>query len=156
MVRTPQETRRVKELLEFVDGQTTNPSLIAKNPHIKELVASGHRLYVSGLLNCDAVSVLEEKLAGVSDDDERSANGPRLRDTKSRQAAAMFEKLAQFASSMNRNHRFDDSQYRCIEIGSGGKSWQRHQRRTNPISEMDFRFELGDGNRGQSRIQCLS
>jgi len=40
----PQETRRVKELLGFVDGQTTNPSLIAKNPHIKQLIASGHKL----------------------------------------------------------------------------------------------------------------
>jgi transaldolase len=40
----PEETLRVKELLGFVDGQTTNPSLIAKNPHIKELIASGHRL----------------------------------------------------------------------------------------------------------------
>src|SRR5579864_4436820 len=40
----PQETRRVKELLGYVDGQTTNPSLIAKNPHIKELIASGHKL----------------------------------------------------------------------------------------------------------------
>jgi transaldolase len=40
----PQETRRVKELLGFVDGQTTNPSLIAKNPHIRQLIASGHKL----------------------------------------------------------------------------------------------------------------
>jgi transaldolase len=40
----PQETRRVKQLLGFVDGQTTNPSLIAKNPHIRELIASGHKL----------------------------------------------------------------------------------------------------------------
>jgi len=40
----PQETRQVKVLLGFVDGQTTNPSLIAKNPHIKELIASGHKL----------------------------------------------------------------------------------------------------------------
>src|SRR5215468_312513 len=40
----PQETLRAKELLGFVDGQTTNPSLIAKNPHIKELIAAGHRL----------------------------------------------------------------------------------------------------------------
>ena len=39
-----QETRQLKELLGFVDGQTTNPSLIAKNPHIKELIASGHKL----------------------------------------------------------------------------------------------------------------
>jgi len=40
----PEETRRVKTLLGFVDGQTTNPSLIAKNPHIRQLIASGHRL----------------------------------------------------------------------------------------------------------------
>jgi transaldolase len=31
-------------LLGFVDGQTTNPSLIAKNPHIRDLIASGHKL----------------------------------------------------------------------------------------------------------------
>src|SRR6266436_10345478 len=40
----PEETIRVKELLGFVDGQTTNPSLIAKNPEIRELIASGHTL----------------------------------------------------------------------------------------------------------------
>ena len=40
----PQETVRVKQLLGFVDGQTTNPSLIARNPHIRELIASGHKL----------------------------------------------------------------------------------------------------------------
>ena len=40
----PQATRQVKELLGFVDGQTTNPSLIAQNPHIKELIASAHKL----------------------------------------------------------------------------------------------------------------
>ena len=40
----PLETRQTKELLGFVDGQTTNPTLIAKNPHIKDLIASGHKL----------------------------------------------------------------------------------------------------------------
>ena len=40
----PQETLRVKEVLGFVDGQTTNPSLIANNPHIKQLLASGRKL----------------------------------------------------------------------------------------------------------------
>lgn len=40
----PQETLRVKELLGFVDGQTTNPSLVANNPHIKQLLASGRKL----------------------------------------------------------------------------------------------------------------
>ena len=40
----PAETSRIKKLLGFVDGQTTNPSLIAKNPEIRRLIASGHRL----------------------------------------------------------------------------------------------------------------
>jgi transaldolase len=40
----PNETLRVKGLIGFVDGQTTNPSLIAKNPEVQQLIASGHRL----------------------------------------------------------------------------------------------------------------
>ena len=40
----PQETLRVKELIGFVDGQTTNPSLVAKNPEIQQLLASGRTL----------------------------------------------------------------------------------------------------------------
>ena len=40
----PEETLRVKELIGFVDGQTTNPSLIAKNPEIQQQIASGHTL----------------------------------------------------------------------------------------------------------------
>ena len=40
----PEETLRVKGLIGFVDGQTTNPSLIAKNPEVMQLVESGHRL----------------------------------------------------------------------------------------------------------------
>jgi len=40
----PDETLRVKKLLGFVDGQTTNPSLIAKNPQVRQLVAAGHKL----------------------------------------------------------------------------------------------------------------
>ena len=40
----PEETIRIKQLIGFVDGQTTNPSLIAKNPEIKHLVESGHQL----------------------------------------------------------------------------------------------------------------
>src|SRR5215467_1240751 len=40
----PEETLRIKKLIGFVDGQTTNPSLIAKNPEVHRLVESGHRL----------------------------------------------------------------------------------------------------------------
>jgi len=40
----PEETLKVKELIGFVEGQTTNPSLIAKNPEIRERIVSGHFL----------------------------------------------------------------------------------------------------------------
>ena len=40
----PKETQRLKTLMGFVDGQTTNPSLISKNPAIQAQVASGHKL----------------------------------------------------------------------------------------------------------------
>ena len=40
----PEETVRVKQLIGFVDGQTTNPSLIARNPEIQQRIAAGHTL----------------------------------------------------------------------------------------------------------------
>jgi len=38
-----EETRRISSLIGFVDGQTTNPSLIAKNPEIQRRITSGHK-----------------------------------------------------------------------------------------------------------------
>ena len=40
----PQETLRVKKLVGFVDGQTTNPTLIAKNPEVRKLVSAGTQI----------------------------------------------------------------------------------------------------------------
>src|SRR5260370_10102262 len=40
----PEETLRGKELLGLVDGQTTNPSLIATNREIQQQIVSGHTL----------------------------------------------------------------------------------------------------------------
>jgi transaldolase len=40
----PAETMQVKEALGYLDGQTTNPSLIAKNPEVKKRVESGRSL----------------------------------------------------------------------------------------------------------------
>jgi len=39
----PEETVRVKRLVGYVDGQTTNPTLVAKNPEVRTLVSSGQR-----------------------------------------------------------------------------------------------------------------
>src|SRR5258708_5096016 len=40
----PEETLRMKRLLGYVDGQTTNPSLVANNPEIQRRIASGRKL----------------------------------------------------------------------------------------------------------------
>ena len=39
----PQETLRVKALVGFVNGQATNPTLISKNPEVRQLILSGHK-----------------------------------------------------------------------------------------------------------------
>ena len=39
----PQETLRVKNLIGPVDGQTTNPTLVAKNPEVRSEISSGHK-----------------------------------------------------------------------------------------------------------------
>ena len=39
----PEETRRAKSLIGYVDGQTTNPTLVAKNPEVRTLVSSGQK-----------------------------------------------------------------------------------------------------------------
>lgn len=39
----PEETREIKSLLGFLDGQTTNPTLIGKNPEAKARIARGEK-----------------------------------------------------------------------------------------------------------------
>ncbi len=38
----PEETKEALEILDVIEGQTTNPSLVAKNPEIQRLVKEGH------------------------------------------------------------------------------------------------------------------
>ena len=40
----PQETAQIRKLIGYVDGQTTNPTLIAKNPEVRKLISSGQKL----------------------------------------------------------------------------------------------------------------
>ena len=42
----PAETEKIKSLIGFVDGQTTNPTLIAKNPEVQKRIASGQKMSV--------------------------------------------------------------------------------------------------------------
>src|SRR5262249_49132648 len=39
----PEETDRVKRIVGYVDGQTTNPTLVAKNPEVRTLVSTGQK-----------------------------------------------------------------------------------------------------------------
>lgn len=43
----PDETARIRNLLGFLDGQTTNPTLVARNPEVQQRIASGHKLSLS-------------------------------------------------------------------------------------------------------------
>ena len=39
----PQETLRVRNVVGYVDGQTTNPTLVAKNPEVRTIISSGQK-----------------------------------------------------------------------------------------------------------------
>jgi transaldolase len=39
----PEETARIKRLVGYVDGQTTNPTLVSKNPEVRKLISSGQK-----------------------------------------------------------------------------------------------------------------
>lgn len=47
----PQETREIFELLGFLDGQTTNPTLVAKNPIARERKANSQKFSARELLD---------------------------------------------------------------------------------------------------------
>lgn len=46
-----EETVQVKLLVGYVDGQTTNPTLVAKNPEVRQLVSSGQKFSSQEELN---------------------------------------------------------------------------------------------------------
>ena len=47
----PEETVRVKRIVGYVDGQTTNPTLISKNPEVRTLVSSSQKFSSQEELN---------------------------------------------------------------------------------------------------------
>lgn len=46
----PIETHKAKELMGYIDGQTTNPTLVAKNPQIRERLKQGNKFTEEELL----------------------------------------------------------------------------------------------------------
>ena len=62
----PNETHKAISLLGGIDGQTTNPSLVAKNPDIQAYLATGKKLTEDELLNKykELIGELEKTVAG--------------------------------------------------------------------------------------------
>src|SRR3989344_1507695 len=63
----PQDTKKAKGLLGFLDGQTTNPSLVAKNPEVQKFIESGKKLSSKELLKFyrDIIGEMEKQIAGA-------------------------------------------------------------------------------------------
>lgn len=62
----PAETKKAKSLLGFLDGQTTNPSLVAKNPEVLSYVSQGKKLTQDELLDLyrQMIQEVDKELAG--------------------------------------------------------------------------------------------
>ncbi len=62
----PAETRKAKSLLGHLEGQTTNPSLVAKHPEVQKLLAAGKKLNEKDLLGMyeQIVKEIEKQIAG--------------------------------------------------------------------------------------------
>ena len=62
----PEETKKAKGLIGFLDGQTTNPSLVIKNPEIQKYMESGKKLTEKELLNLykGIIQELDKNMAG--------------------------------------------------------------------------------------------
>lgn len=55
----PEETRKAKKLLGTLDGQTTNPSLVVKNPDVAAYLSNGKKLSEAELLSIYKKIILE-------------------------------------------------------------------------------------------------
>src|SRR3990167_9992015 len=62
----PKDTKRAKSLLGFLDGQTTNPSLVLKHPEAQKYLADGKKFTSDELLNFyqQIIIELDAQLAG--------------------------------------------------------------------------------------------
>lgn len=62
----PEETRKAKSLLGYLDGQTTNPSLVAKNPEVQAYLAKGNKLKEDELLDMykKMIQEIDREIAG--------------------------------------------------------------------------------------------
>lgn len=93
----PQETVRVRNLIGYVDGQTTNPTLIARNPEVKKAVSSGRKF--SSKEELDEYKKIVQKLSPLVGGAGVSIEVFADFDTKAEQMLAQGEEMFSWISN---------------------------------------------------------
>lgn len=88
----PQETKELIKLLGFLDGQTTNPTLIAKNPQAQERLAKGNKFSTEEIMSFykDVVTEISLLIPDGSISIEVDANAQSDADKLFSQAEEMY------------------------------------------------------------------
>lgn len=95
----PDKTREIKELLGFLDGQTTNPSLVADNPEVRERLDAGDK-FTKGEIY-DFYKEIVKEISGIIPDGDISIEVYADRSTKSRE---MYEQAKTMFSWIENSH----------------------------------------------------
>ncbi len=92
----PNETKTIKELLGFLDGQTTNPTLIAKNPEARKRLEAGGRFSAEEILAFyrEVVTSISALIPGGSVSVEVYSDAASRAETMLRQGKEMFSWIA--------------------------------------------------------------
>jgi transaldolase len=62
----PEDTKKVKSLIGYIDGQTTNPSLVVKNPTVLNYIAQGKKLQKDELISIyrEIITEIDKMVSG--------------------------------------------------------------------------------------------
>lgn len=104
----PAETKRIMSLLGFLDGQTTNPTLISKNPRAKQRLERGEKFSEDEIY--DFYRQVVEELSGLMPDGSISIE---VYADKSTSAEAMYEQGAKMFGWIPNAH----IKYPCTKEG---------------------------------------
>jgi transaldolase len=111
----PQDTQEALLLLGYLDGQTTNPTLMAKNPQAQKILAEGVKLTENELMNLykETVQEISRQIPSGSVSIEVNANNTSSADGLYRQALEMNTwipnahiKFPTYPAGLNAAHRF--------------------------------------------------
>lgn len=88
----PEETKEIKNLLGFLDGQTTNPTLISKNPEAAERLARGKKFRKKEIFDFykEIITEISSSIPDGSVSIEVYADGKTTRDHMIAQAREFF------------------------------------------------------------------